>query len=371
MAEMSHEKVNTDHCAKLPYGDIRNRVRGVDLAAVMWANWLTVYDFDLVPNFRDCAGTDPQFQISCADGKFRRNMLYRCGALTAATGADIQKLRDDIGIRTYIDLRNGSLFNSNLEGAPGAIYEVYPPSPWPLDSNFHERPAPGERRRVHVNLFSDLQPKKLEPHLAWMAEQHFLAHVEAAMRGSESQRKIVEVLDLLIEERNYPIAFGCTAGKDRTGLIAVLVQKLLGANDKDIIEEYMVSNMSNGHLTLCWHTAKAVTSKRLKADHGDSLRDVMLELDKAQRKPISEAGVDRLLVHLSHAPHSIEQINKYSYLACQEGMVYLSVVTAMLKELGEQGGAAAYLAGIGFSEEKQTKLRDVLVEPRKDASGGC
>jgi protein-tyrosine phosphatase len=38
-----------------------------------------------------------------------------------------------------------------------------------------------------------------------------------------------------------PVAFGCLAGKDRTGIVAALVQTLLGAAEDDVARAYVVS----------------------------------------------------------------------------------------------------------------------------------
>jgi protein-tyrosine phosphatase len=38
-----------------------------------------------------------------------------------------------------------------------------------------------------------------------------------------------------------PVAFGCAAGKDRTGVLAALVQSVLGAADEDIAASYVTS----------------------------------------------------------------------------------------------------------------------------------
>lgn len=49
------------------------------------------------------------------------------------------------------------------------------------------------------------------------------------------------VLDLCADTNRHPIAFYCTAGKDRTGIIAFLILSVLGVPDEDIIEDYSLS----------------------------------------------------------------------------------------------------------------------------------
>jgi len=49
------------------------------------------------------------------------------------------------------------------------------------------------------------------------------------------------VLDLCKDKTRHPIAFYCTAGKDRTGIISAIILAALGVDDEDIIEDYSLS----------------------------------------------------------------------------------------------------------------------------------
>ena len=49
------------------------------------------------------------------------------------------------------------------------------------------------------------------------------------------------VLELCADRRHHPIAFYCTAGKDRTGVIAAIVLKLCGVESEDIVQDYALS----------------------------------------------------------------------------------------------------------------------------------
>lgn len=52
---------------------------------------------------------------------------------------------------------------------------------------------------------------------------------------------IRRVLDLCSDPQRHPIAFYCTAGKDRTGIIAAIILGLCGATPDDIVEDYTLS----------------------------------------------------------------------------------------------------------------------------------
>jgi protein tyrosine/serine phosphatase len=49
------------------------------------------------------------------------------------------------------------------------------------------------------------------------------------------------VLDLCKDKTRYPVAFYCTAGKDRTGMIAAIMLAAAGVSDEDIVEDYSLS----------------------------------------------------------------------------------------------------------------------------------
>jgi protein tyrosine/serine phosphatase len=49
------------------------------------------------------------------------------------------------------------------------------------------------------------------------------------------------VLDLCKDRNRHPIAFYCTAGKDRTGIIAAIILAAAGVPEEDIIEDYSLS----------------------------------------------------------------------------------------------------------------------------------
>ena len=49
------------------------------------------------------------------------------------------------------------------------------------------------------------------------------------------------VLELCADRTRHPIAFHCTAGKDRTGIIAAIILGLCGLKPEDIVEDYSLS----------------------------------------------------------------------------------------------------------------------------------
>jgi len=52
---------------------------------------------------------------------------------------------------------------------------------------------------------------------------------------------IKHVLDIISDSNRHPVAFYCTAGKDRTGMIAAIILAFLGVPDEAIVEDYSLS----------------------------------------------------------------------------------------------------------------------------------
>jgi len=49
------------------------------------------------------------------------------------------------------------------------------------------------------------------------------------------------VLELVADRDRHPVAFYCTAGKDRTGMVAAIILALCGVKAEDIVEDYTLS----------------------------------------------------------------------------------------------------------------------------------
>ena len=77
---------------------------------------------------------------------------------------------------------------------------------------------------------------------------------------------IKRVMNEIVLGDNYPILFHCTAGKDRTGLIAFLTLYLLNVDFETIIENYLEINERNKEAALKFYAyAKTKTDDDAKA----------------------------------------------------------------------------------------------------------
>jgi protein-tyrosine phosphatase len=60
-----------------------------------------------------------------------------------------------------------------------------------------------------------------------------------AVEGFESYRQLME---LVLDESNWPVLIHCNAGKDRAGVAVTLILEALGVDRDTIMEEYMLTN---------------------------------------------------------------------------------------------------------------------------------
>lgn len=49
------------------------------------------------------------------------------------------------------------------------------------------------------------------------------------------------VLEIVSDPKNHPVAYYCTAGKDRTGIITAILYNLCGVPEEDIVVDYSLS----------------------------------------------------------------------------------------------------------------------------------
>lgn len=60
-----------------------------------------------------------------------------------------------------------------------------------------------------------------------------------------NKEKLAEVFEVFADRDNYPIVFHCSIGTDRTGVIAFLVNALLGVEKDSLYYDYLFSNFGN------------------------------------------------------------------------------------------------------------------------------
>lgn len=131
---------------------------------------------------------------------------------------DLPRL-EEAGVRTYIDLRGTAEDRSLLEG-------------WAARAGVDYRWVP-----VNVAGGGDILRAIHEADDARDAARHMSAFYRHVL--DVHGRELATAVGAITE--GTPAAFGCLAGKDRTGLVAALVQTVLGAAEDDVAAAYVRS----------------------------------------------------------------------------------------------------------------------------------
>ncbi len=163
-------------------------------------------------NFRDLGGYET------GDGRVTKwNRLYRCDCPSRLTESEWQAFRDR-NIRTLIDLRSS--------------YEAWeePVSP------------PDDLRLISCHFFREEEGADLKGE----AGKRFMASlsIDYCVMAETSIDRIALILKTIAGSMlDGNSAFFCSAGKDRTGIIAAEILKLCGVSDRDIISDYAVTEI--------------------------------------------------------------------------------------------------------------------------------
>ncbi|UAK26268.1 tyrosine-protein phosphatase [Sphingomonas nostoxanthinifaciens] len=165
-------------------------------------------------NFRDIGG------YRAADGRtVKWGLLYRSGSMHGLTEADYRAL-EARNIRVVCDFRD----TQERAGEPVS---------WP---------SPGAPKVLSTDYELDRHFLPAGDPKNWTAEQARSAMTESYPRlltqfNAQYRRMFAELL-----AGHAPLAFNCTAGKDRTGIAAALLLTALGVPRSMVIDDYLLTN---------------------------------------------------------------------------------------------------------------------------------
>ena len=219
-------------------------------------------DFQNILNFRDVGAT-----INTISGRHlvRTGRLFRSARPDAASPHDRSLLVHKYGLKTVIDLRSKTehIAAAKKHSDAAALAQS---AAVPVSNGVVAAPLkiPGIRY-AEINL----NGKGFERALLWKLSWSSLAKLMTLMTlgyrtegiavlGREvmqprgltglgidtldfSGEQIREAFQVFAEERNYPVLVHCTQGKDRTGLIVLLVLLLCGVDIAAISKDYVMS----------------------------------------------------------------------------------------------------------------------------------
>jgi protein-tyrosine phosphatase len=155
-------------------------------------------------NFRDVGG------YPTLDGRrVRWRLVYRSDALHHLTPGDVARMRDELELRTVIDLRSTPELRADGRGLLADA---------PVQ--FH-----------HIPLFDG----QLTRPDGWVAIDTLADRY--TLLADFARAPIARVIELLADAPG-PAVYHCAAGKDRTGVVSAVLLGLLGVPDDVIVADY-------------------------------------------------------------------------------------------------------------------------------------
>ncbi|MXY87885.1 MAG: tyrosine-protein phosphatase [Dehalococcoidia bacterium] len=167
-------------------------------------------------NFRDLGG------YHTADGLVvRSGLVYRSGMMHTITPAGLVTLREALGIRTVVDLRNAQ----ELDADGTSPFEDYGVE-WRNAPIGGETVTTPEERRERVREY-------VANTVDWCD-----AYVRMTERNPAAFRDLFEAM---ANAASTPLVFHCSGGRDRTGVGAALLFSSLGVDDETIARDYALT----------------------------------------------------------------------------------------------------------------------------------
>lgn len=189
-------------------------------------------DLPGVSNARELGG------YPVGDKYIKKGVLLRTGGLNGAAPEALSILSETYRVRTVVDFRmkteQDRLPDPHIEGAENIAasvieFEDYPDNDPAL---FEEFVKPNADR---MKLFELAYSSGV---VGYDAYDLFLL----GERGKTAYRRFFGVL---LEASDGAVLWHCTDGKDRTGCAAMLLLLALGASRETIMEDYLLTNISN------------------------------------------------------------------------------------------------------------------------------
>lgn len=149
-------------------------------------------------NTRDLGG------LPVSDGRLIRGRIFRSGALCFASREDAEKLLG-MGLRTLLELRLPAEIAKDGPDKPYLVSGVSRTLHWPM----------GNRRGL--------------------GQEAYISYME------DNGPLVADFFRLLSQSETYPLLFHCSAGKDRTGILAALLLDALGTPREIIYDDYLHS----------------------------------------------------------------------------------------------------------------------------------
>lgn len=184
-------------------------------------------------NFRELGGYRSQNGQHIKEGIF-----YRCAALSEMNEEELRHIQE-LGIKVIIDLRSHDEVKEHPDPEISGITNIHISA---------MRDSEGKDIDFSPQSIIKIALKKRERNVAESTIDRFYDFL--IFHNTAYQKLFALLLD-----KQVPILFHCTAGKDRTGVAAILIMLALGVSEETIEKDYLLTNKYRHNLIVKKHKA--------------------------------------------------------------------------------------------------------------------
>jgi protein-tyrosine phosphatase len=228
-------------------------------------------------NFREIGG------LILPSGKIlKKHVLFRSGDLSFLEYQEAENLLERTRVHAHIDLRVKSEINIHK---PNYFFNLV-----------------GKLHNLAIDTQDEQFSRILLPNVCEWAD----FYIRILKRNSS---QIVSFLKIISDGVNKPVSFGCSAGKDRTGIISAILLSLLEVRDEQIIEDYCLSNAGLSNHVHYFEDTK----KELGRTREEFLKTFLIVSEETMRLflrhlEVQEGGIVRMLVRAGLEISLVEQL---------------------------------------------------------------
>jgi protein-tyrosine phosphatase len=184
-------------------------------------------------NLRDLGG------YTTENGKIVRwGMLYRSDHLTKLTEEDI-KILERINLKTIIDLRSEHEKKVYPNKKISTVEYILNCNP---ESHFAELAGKAiNLADENKKLIEDIENGIVDPSIVNNSGTVSIESYQNFVDDSKSQEAFGTMLKWLANPESVASVHHCRGGKDRTGFGSMLILSLLGVNEEQILEDYLIT----------------------------------------------------------------------------------------------------------------------------------
>lgn len=176
-------------------------------------------------NTRDLGG------FPTSDGRvIRSGMLIRSGHLNKAKNRDIDLLCEKHNLKTVIDLRIEAEIKEKPDKLNREINYIHLPL---LDKAFLGITRDEYSLLLWFNIFEDRTKRP---------EDIFYEMYEMLVFGERTKNMITEIFRVLLDDNSAAVLWHCSAGKDRVGVVTMLILLALGVDRELIVQDFLATN---------------------------------------------------------------------------------------------------------------------------------